>query len=410
MNIDEIMSLGITDDERVYAFWLHAVPWIGQGPVPAILNAFGSPREAFLATDEQIITVTGRKSDPGGLLAYRKEYDIFEKYDEFLRSDMKVVFAWEKDYPARLRYIPDPPLALFYLGRLPENNKLSVAVIGARQCSEYGELLADELGSALGENDVNVISGMAFGIDGISQNAAVSAGGSSFAVLGCGADICYPDSNYGLYEKLKASGGILSAYPPKTPALARYFPPRNRIVSGLSDAVVVLEARTRSGTFITVDMALEQGRDIYAAPGNLTYELSSGTNGLIGHGARIYLSPEIFMADLFEEHASILNEGYAETDAAKYLMKPAYDEPADLRHRKFTGDVKQEPRLEKDKLEIYKMLSLYPQSAEDIDIKLLRKKIDSPGETGICLILMELCLEGYAVQVSPGQFCRKTDA
>ena len=320
MNIDEIMSLGIADDERVYAFWLHAVPWIGQGPVPAILNAFGSPREAFLASDEQIINAVGKRSNPCALLEYRKEFDIFERYDEFMRSGMKVVFAWEEDYPARLRYIPDPPLALFYIGRLPEDNKLSVAVIGARQCSEYGEMLADELGEALGKNDVNVISGMAVGIDGISQSAAVAAGGSSFGVLGCGADICYPDSNYGLYEKLKTSGGVLSAYPPGTPAISRYFPPRNRIVSGLSDAVVVLEARNRSGTLITVDMALEQGRDIYAAPGNLTDDLSSGTNGLIGHGARIYLSPEIFMADLFEEHASILATGFADSDAKEYLL------------------------------------------------------------------------------------------
>ncbi len=401
------MSLGIADDERVYAFWLHAVPWIGQGPVPAILNAFGSPREAFLASDEQIINAVGKRSNPCALLEYRKEFDIFERYDEFLRSGMKVVFAWEEDYPARLRYIPDPPLALFYIGRLPEDNKLSVAVIGARQCSEYGEMLADELGEALGKNDVNVISGMAVGIDGISQSAAVAAGGASFGVLGCGADICYPDSNYGLYEKLKTSGGVLSAYPPGTPAISRYFPPRNRIVSGLSDAVVVIEARNRSGTLITVDMALEQGRDIYAAPGNLTDDLSSGTNGLIGHGARIYLSPEIFMADLFEEHASILTTGFADSDAKEYLLKPAFDAPSNIRHRKFAGDVKPEPDLEKGHMEVYRMLSLYPQSAEDIEHKMRKKKIDSPGETGICLMLMELCLEGHAVQVSPGYFCRK---
>ena len=360
-----------------------------------------------MASDEEIRSVAGKRSDLRDLLSYRRDFDIFEKYDELIRSGIKLTFAWERDYPERLKYIPDPPLALFYLGKLPEKNKLSVAVIGARACSEYGEMLAEDLGRKLGKNGVNVISGMATGIDGISQSAAVSAGGSSYAVLGCGVDICYPDSNYGLYEKLKTSGGILSAYPPGTKAIARFFPPRNRIVSGLSDAVVVLEARSRSGTLITVDMALEQGRDIYAAPGRLTDELSSGTNGLIGHGARIYLSPEVFMGDLFEEHSSILTEGFTESDAASYSMKPAFDEASDIRHRNFTVQKETEPEMEKSHLEVYRLLSLFPQSAEDIDTAMRRKKIDSPGETGICLILMELCLEGYAVQVSPGYFCKK---
>ena len=403
------MSLGIPEDERVYAYWLHSVPWIGQGPVPAILKHFGSAREAFYASDEEMRLVAGKRSDLSGLLSFRKDFDIFEKYGELNRSGIGLVFAWEEGYPERLKYIPDPPLALFYIGRLPENNKLSVAVIGARACSEYGEMLAEDLGRKLGKNGVNVISGMATGIDGISQSAAVSAGGSSYAVLGCGVDICYPDSNYGLYEKLKRNGGILSAYPPGTQAIARFFPPRNRIVSGLSDTVVVLEARRRSGTLITVDMALEQGRDIYAAPGRLSDELSTGTNGLIGHGARVYLSPEIFMADLFEEHSSIISEGYTESDALMYSLKPAFDAPSDKRHRSFSAGKEKEPELEKSHLEVYRMLSLYPRSAEDIDDAMRRKKMDSPGETGICLILMELCLEGYAVQMSPGYFCRKID-
>ena len=403
------MSLGIGSDERVYAFWLHAVPWIGQGPVPAILRAFGSPAEAFFASDEKLMQAVGPRTDIRSLISYRKQFDVFEKYEEILRSGMKITFAWEEDYPERLRYIPDPPLALFYLGRLPERNKLSVAVIGSRQCSEYGEMLAADLGEALGENDINVISGMATGIDGISQSSAISAGGSSFGVLGSGADICYPDSNYGLYEKLKVSGGILSSYPPGTKAQARFFPPRNRIVSGLSDAIVVLEARTRSGTLITVDMALEQGRDIYAAPGRLDDELSSGTNGLIGHGARIYLSPEIFMGDLFEDHSSILTEGFSGGAAFLYPGDNDQKAPSDVRHRNFTGREHKEPDIDEDHLAVYRLLSLSPQSAEDIDNRFRRKGIDSPGETGICLMLMELCLGGYALQVSPGQFCRKTD-
>ncbi len=392
-------------NDRPYAFWLVSVPWIGQGPVPKILNAFGSPKEAFLASDEELMRKTGSKQ-VSELIKFRKENNIFRKYDEFMSSGMKLSFIWDEDYPERLKYIPDPPYALFYYGRLPENNKLSVAIIGARQCSPYGVKTAHELGVKLGENDVNVISGMAFGIDGISQKAAIEAGGYSCAVLGSGADICYPDSNSDLYEMLKENGGILSTYPPGTPAVSRFFPPRNRIVSGLADAIVVVEARIRSGTLITVDMALDQGKDIYAVPGRLDDELSAGCNGLIGHGAKIYLSPSIFMSDLLDDHLKDLESGFSViSDGA--LLKPAFNSEADKRHRKFEGKKDKEPDIEERLLEIYRELTLFPQSAEEIDIHLRENGETSPGETGICLILMELCLEGYAVQVSPGCFCKK---
>ena len=392
-------------NDRPYAFWLVSVPWIGQGPVPKILNAFGSPKEAFLASDEELMKKTGSKQ-VSELIKFRKENNIFRKYDEFMSSGMKLSFIWDEDYPERLKYIPDPPYALFYYGRLPDNNKLSVAIIGARQCSPYGVKTAHELGAELGKNDVNVISGMAFGIDGISQKAAIEAGGYSYAVLGSGADICYPDSNSDLYEMLKENGGILSTYPPGTPAVSRYFPPRNRIVSGLADAIVVVEARIRSGTLITVDMALDQGKDIYAVPGRLDDELSAGCNGLIGHGAKIYLSPSIFMSDLLDDHLKDLESGFSGiSDGA--LLKPSFNSEADKRHRKFEGKKEKEPDIEERLLEIYRELTLFPQSAEEIDMHMREKGETSPGETGICLILMELCLEGYAVQVSPGCFCKK---
>jgi DNA processing protein len=392
-------------NDRPYAFWLVSVPWIGQGPVPKILSAFGSPKDAFNATDEELIALSGSKQVKE-LIKFRKENDIFRKYDELVSSGMKLSFIWEDDYPERLKYIPDPPYALFYYGKLPENNKLSVAIIGARQCSPYGMKTAQELGAELGKNDVNVISGMAFGIDGISQRSAIKAGGNSYAVLGSGADVCYPDSNSDLYEMCKENGGIISTYPPKTEAMSRYFPPRNRIVSGLSDAVVVVEARARSGTLITVDMALDQGKDIYAVPGRLEDELSAGCNGLIGHGAKVYLSPKIFMSDLLDDHLCELESGFSERSECS-LIKPSFDSPSDKRHRNYEGKKDKEPDIDERLLEIYRKLTLFPQSAEDIDNQMKINGETSPGEAGICLILMELCLEGVAVQVSPGCFCRK---
>ncbi len=407
LEADELLQINVPECERPYAFWLVSVPWIGQGAVPALLKAFGSPEEIYKRSDDELRYGKSRKNGIEALLEYRRTHDIFSEYERFLKSGMKLTFVWDMDYPGRLLHIPDPPIALFYYGNLPEKDRLSVAVIGARMCSGYGAKLAGELGSELGKNGVNVISGMAAGIDGISQMAALSSGGASYGVLGSGADICYPESNRTLYERLKENGGIISSYPPGTKAIAGFFPPRNRIVSGLADAVVVLEARARSGTLITVNMALEQGRDIYAAPGRLGDELSAGCNGLIGHGASVYLSPEIFMRDLFEDHADRLSSGKPAIAFEKNYIRTNFDSACDKRHRGYDCEKEREPALDESHLNVYRQLSLYPQSAEEIDEKLRQQKILSPGETGICLILMELCLDDLAIQVSSGQFCRK---
>lgn len=404
---DELLSFSVPERDRPYAFWLVSVPWIGQGPLPKLLSTFGSPRDIYKCSDRELLAGVGNRTKIDQLLAYRKKYDIFGKYDDLMRSGMKLSFVWDDDYPLRLKYIPDPPIALFYYGRLPENDKLSVAVIGARQCSGYGAHLASELGEALGKNDINVISGMAVGIDGISQASAIGSGGASYAVLGSGVDVCYPESNRILYEKLKESGGVISAYPPKTAAEARFFPPRNRIVSGLADAVVVLEARARSGTLITVDMALDQGRDIYAAPGRLGDELSAGCNGLIGHGARVYLSPGIFMKDIFEDHHETVISSFAGTGLSDLAGKKRKVSASDMRHRNYSSDDEEEPDLEEDSMIIYRKLTYHPQSAEDIDDALRRSGNVSPGDIGISLILIELCIKELAIQVSPGYYCRK---
>jgi len=173
-------------------------------------------------------------------------------------------------------------------------------VIGARECSEYGRYVAEVLGKELGENGIQVVSGMARGIDGISQAAALKAGGFSVGVLGCGVDICYPAENRRLYEWLEHSGGLLSAYAPGTEPKPGNFPPRNRIVSGLADVLVVVEARQKSGTLITVDMALEQGREVYVVPGRITDRLSDGCHRLLRQGAGVVTSPREFIREIRE--------------------------------------------------------------------------------------------------------------
>jgi DNA protecting protein DprA len=227
------------------------------------------------------------------LCAARREDDGTED------SSCRFCYFDDPEFPARLKEIPEPPYGLFVRGHFPEPGRPSCAIVGARMCSAYGKEQAEQFASALSAAGVNIISGMARGIDGIAQHAAVRRGGHSYAVLGCGADVCYPEENRGLYSALQESGGIISEYLPGTPASARLFPQRNRIISGLSDLVLVIEARERSGTLITVDAALEQGREIYALPGRVSDSLSRGANRLIRQGAGIATCPDDILEALF---------------------------------------------------------------------------------------------------------------
>lgn len=313
-------------------------------------------------------------------------------------AGIRVVERGERDYPARLLEIPDPPERLYVLGRLPEEKIPSVAIIGARECSEYGSYVAARLGECMGRNGIQVISGMARGIDGIGQTAALDAGGSSFAVLGSGVDVCYPARNRRLYERLRERGGVLSEYPPGTPALSRNFPPRNRIVSGLADAVVVVEAREKSGTLITVDMALEQGKEVYAVPGRVTDALSSGCNRLVKLGAAVLLDPE----ELAEELRGICGR----RDLA---VREKVQHESVGRRRKHNGfetamaEGNRQLLAENPLLaEIFRQLELTPKSVDHIRAALPEKYRDEQ----INVYLIRLCMEKLAVQVSPGQFCR----
>jgi len=188
------------------------------------------------------------------------------------------------EYPPLLKEIPDPPPVLYVKGNIPKIP--SIAVVGSRKCSEYGRRIAFKLGKFLAENDICVVSGLAYGIDSKAHEGTVSCGGKGVAVLGCGLKNVYPPSNRKLAQKIVELGGALvSEFPLQTPPLKENFPRRNRIISGLSYGIVVVEAREKSGTKITVRHALEQGRVVFAVPGNIESPFSKGTNQLISEGA-----------------------------------------------------------------------------------------------------------------------------
>ncbi len=232
------------------------------------------------------------------------------------QKSIQIVTVMNNDYPARLRGIADAPILLYVKGNLPREDKPAVAIIGARACSAYGKAVARSFAGELAAKGVQIISGMARGIDGIGQESALNAGGDTFAVLGNGADICYPKEHRGLYDAILARGGIISEYLPGTEPQPAFFPERNRIISGLSDLVLVVEARKRSGTYITVTQALEQGREVYAVPGRVTDALSHGCNVLIRDGAGIADSVNSIMEALagITCHKITAGEFAAETD------------------------------------------------------------------------------------------------
>ncbi len=228
----------------------------------------------------------------------KKNWDLEREYEKLNEKNISMVLYGKPNYPKRLLPYIDAPYALFYKGNLPDEKRKTIAIVGARRCSHYGEKYAREYGELLARYGVQVVSGLAKGIDGIAQRATLDSGGDSYGILGSGVDICYPRDHIGLYKDLEGNGGIISELPLGSPPLALHFPLRNRIISGLSDAVIVIEAKERSGSLITADLALEQGKEVYALPGMVDSELSRGCNELIKQGAGLLNNPQEFMEEL----------------------------------------------------------------------------------------------------------------
>ncbi len=266
----------------------------------------------------------------------------------------------------------DSPAVLYGIGRFPDEERPAAAIVGARDCSHYGRETAEALGRVLAEAGIQVISGMALGIDGAGHRGCLKGGGDTYAVLGCGVDICYPRNHFSMYMEIPQKGGILSEYRPGQPPIPGNFPARNRIISGLSDVIVVVEARAKSGSLITVDCGLEQGREIFAVPGRNTDSLSRGCNRLIRQGAGIVTCPE---------------------DILDFFQIPV---------KKTDGvDEKKKNGLAKKEKMVYSCLDLQPKYIDRI-------VEDSGLSLGECLtLLLELELGGHIIQTAGHYYAKK---
>ena len=282
-------------EEMNYAYWFANIPGLSNCAKISIHEKVGNAQDIYFLSEKQMENMQLLAKEIQAVRAAQKT-DMEEAYAKMCESGISFVSLEDASYPKRLRHIANPPYGLYVKGCLPQGE--TVAIVGARMCSEYGRTVARELGRMLAARGVGVVSGMARGIDAAGHQGALDVGGISCAVLGCGVDVCYPKSSRALYEEILERGSVVSEYPPGTQPIPGYFPQRNRIISGLVRAVVVVEAKQRSGSLITADFALEQGRDVYAIPGRITDALSAGCNSLIRQGAGAVSDLESFVQEL----------------------------------------------------------------------------------------------------------------
>jgi len=283
------------------AFWLawqYLIPGSARR-INKLAAHFGSPRAAWLANAKSFIGVEKLNYETAmDLVARRSRLDPDAELDRLQKNGIGYVTREEPGYPDRLKDIFDPPPGLFFRGKLPGQNRPAVALIGSRRPTVYGLAVAENLGRQMALAGVTVVSGMARGIDTAAHRGALQKNGPTVAVLGCGVDVVYPRENKQVMEEIISCGAVVSEFPPGMNPNAWHFPVRNRIISGMAMAVVVVEAAERSGALITADVALEQGRDVLAVPGNITSPMSKGPNKLIKQGARMVEGPEDILEEL----------------------------------------------------------------------------------------------------------------
>jgi DNA processing protein len=279
-------------NDKRYWVGFNLVKGIGAVRLQALLDAFGDLETAWNASLFDLAGAGLSRKLVERVAQMRTSVNL----DDFVAQAEKAgirILTWQDDeYPSHLKEIDQPPPVLYLRGEITAEDDWSVAIVGTRAVTPYGRQATEELATVLAHNGVTVVSGLARGVDAIAHSAAIKAGGRTIAVLGSGVDRIYPPENRQIAEKISSQGAIVSDYAPGTPPESANFPPRNRIISGLSMAVVVVEAGDTSGALITAEFAVEQGRDVFAIPGSIYAPQSKGTNRLLSNGAKTLLTPQ----------------------------------------------------------------------------------------------------------------------
>jgi len=286
-----------------YWIGLSLVPDVGPITAKQLICRAGTPEHIFSLDMHSLLSLQGMTRTHAEKIVNFSGWDDVEKQVRAMeQKGISVVCYGAPGYPQVLQEIPDAPVVIYIKGSYQPDDRFGIAVVGSRTYSPYGEAVTQRISGELAASGLTVISGMARGIDTFAHRSALASGGRTIAVLGSGIDVCYPSENRRLLEKISDSGCVMSEFPPGTPPNRENFPRRNRLISGLSLGVLVVEAAAGSGSLITAEIALEQNREVFAVPGNITAKTSAGTNLLIRQGAKMVLST----GDIIEELAPML--------------------------------------------------------------------------------------------------------
>ena len=369
-----------------YEYWLASLNIKGLGSAGRryLRKHFGSAKAVYEAHADAVRKTEGLNEQvKEELISRRPSTEVLEsRYQELRKKKIRMIPEYSNEYPQRLKNLKNMPDILYVRGRLPEENRLTVSLVGSRHASSYGRKTARYFAKEMGLRGAQIISGMAYGIDSCAHETALECGADTFAVMGCGIDICYPAEKIALYEQIKQKGGIISELPLKAPPLPFQFPMRNRIIAGLSDIVIVVEARERSGSLITAGYALEQGRDVYIIPGRIDDINSVGCNMLWFDGAIPALSIDtILEGSICKKMLNTDKENFR--DIKQNLKKDEYfglDKTSDI---------------------VYSCLDLHMKSVEEI-VKMTDR---IPEEVMQTLITMQL--EGKIEEPVRGYYIKK---
>ena len=362
-------------DKLLPWFSLKDVPGIGNHLFKRLIDRFHSPEHVFQASQEQLLEVEGiSKRQAEAIRNYKAAQSLKAELDQVNQKGYKILTLKDPLYPPLLKEIPDPPPYLYVCGRLDGSRK-NIAVVGSRHPTAYGISTTQNLCADLCAHEINIVSGMAVGIDAAAHRGALAGKGKTVAVLGSGFNNIYPPQNLALFEKISEQGAVISEFALNAEPEAHHFPIRNRIISGMSMGTVVVEATRKSGSLITARLAAEQNREVFAVPGSIRSFKSTGTHALIKQGAKLVENAK----DILEELSAYLDTRGISADRAQ------------------NHAAQEQSFLTPEERVVYNMISPYPEHIDTI----VRKAHIEPGK--LLSLLLQLELKGV-VQQLPGKF------
>ena len=384
---------------------LNLIPGIGNYTIRRLLAAFGSAEKSIAATSEELAQIDGLTPDVRQqLIDGRSRAPLAQELELIEQHQCHVVTINDDTYPTLLKQIDDPPVLLYIIGEFPLKDAPSIAIVGSRSPTEYGKTTSRQLSYQLAERGITVLSGFARGIDTCVHRGALEAGGRTVAVFGCGLSIIYPETNRALATEIIESGALISEFPMTMPPRGKNFPRRNRVISGLTLGTLVVEASERSGSLITARHAAEQGREVFAVPGQIFSGRSRGTHSLINQGATLINSVDDLLDALPQDYTKVL----AGESLEPTLQPPSANQP-DKTARPQSVEKRSAPTPQPKanlNLTSEEQTVLSAMGADSVHIDEITRVTQLPiGKVSSLLVMLEL--KGIVQQLPGKQFVKK---